>query len=175
MIRIRGSVQEVEVLLHRLFGSEKPYHGLGPKVLKQLEGREVNGTRGGGCSEAGCEFCSLLPLCDCSFGCSQGEQRNVCQCAVCSLVLPMRWQTLFWGLFCGVLVLLNPLIKGRELFRSLQVHRVPLLGTGVQESGVFWHRHWELGLAFGNCTEIIPLVCCPESAIHEISGVKKLL
>lgn len=74
MIRIRGSVQEVEVLLHRLFGSEKPYQGLGPKVLKQLEGREVNGTRGGGCSEAGCEccseagceFCSLLPLCDCS-------------------------------------------------------------------------------------------------------------
>lgn len=65
MIKTRGSVWEVEVLLHRLFGSEKPCQGLGPKVLKQLEGREVNGTRGGGCSEAGCEFCSLLPLCDC--------------------------------------------------------------------------------------------------------------
>lgn len=48
MIKTRGSVQEVEVLLHRLFGSEKLYQGFGPKVLKQLEGREVNGTRGVG-------------------------------------------------------------------------------------------------------------------------------
>lgn len=62
MIKRRGSVQEVEVLLHRLFGSEKPYQGSGSKVLKQLEGREVNGTRGGGCSEAGYEFCFHLPL-----------------------------------------------------------------------------------------------------------------
>lgn len=53
-------------------------------------------------------------------------------------------------LFCGVLILLNTLIKGRGLLQSLQVPCVPLLGTGVQESGAFWHRHWELGLAFGN-------------------------
>lgn len=68
----RGSVQKVEILLHRLFGSEKPYQGLALRVLKQLERREVNGTGGVGCSEAGCEFCSHLPLCDCSFGCSWG-------------------------------------------------------------------------------------------------------
>lgn len=72
MIKTRGSVQEAEVWLHRLFGSEKKYQGLGPKVLNQLEGREINGTEGGGCSEAGCEFCPHLPLCDCSFGCSWG-------------------------------------------------------------------------------------------------------
>lgn len=150
MIKTRGSVQKVEVLLHRLFGSEKPYQGLAPRVLKQLEGREVNGTGGVGCSEAGCKFCSHLPLRDCSFGCSWRQQRYVCKCSFCSLVLPMRCQTLFWGLFCGVLILLNTLIKGRRLHQSLQVHCVPLLGTGVQESGAFWHRHGELGRAFGN-------------------------
>lgn len=96
---------------------------------------------------------------------------------MCSLFSPTSHEmsntvlrVVLWGL-----VLLNPLIKGRELFWLLQVHHVPLLGMGVQESGVFWHRHWELGLAFGNCTEMIPVVCCPESAIHEIPGVKKLL
>lgn len=36
VIKTRGSVQEVEVLLHGLFGSEKPYQGLGLRVLKQL-------------------------------------------------------------------------------------------------------------------------------------------
>lgn len=87
----------------------------------------------------------------------------------------MRCQTLFCGLFRGVLVLLNTLKMGRGLLQSLQVHHVPLLGADVQESGVFWHRHWELGRAFGNCTEMIPVVCCSQSAIHEISEMKKLL
>lgn len=62
----------------------------------------------------------------------------------------MRCQTLFCGLFCGVFILLNTLIKGRGLLQSLQVHCVPRRGTGVQESGVVWHRLWELRLDFGN-------------------------
>lgn len=48
MIKTKSSVHKVEVLLRRLFGSEKPYQDLGPKVLKQLEGREINGTGGVG-------------------------------------------------------------------------------------------------------------------------------
>lgn len=127
VIKTRGSVKEVKVLLHRPVGSEKLRHGLGPKVLKQLEGREGKDTRGDGCSEAGCEFCSHLPLWDCSFGCSRGQQRNVCKCAFGSLVLPMRCQTLFCRLFYGVLILLNTLRKGRRLLQSMQVHCVPLL------------------------------------------------
>lgn len=82
----------------------------------------------------------------------------------------MRCQTLFCGLFCGVFILLNTLMKGRGLLQSLQVHRVPLLGTGGQESGVFWHRHWELGLPFGNYRNYS--CCLLFSAVHKISGHK---
>lgn len=80
------------------------------------------------------------------FGCSWGQQRNVCKCAFCSLVLPRRCQTLF----CGVLILLNTLIKGRGLHQSLQVHCVPLLGTVCKSQVHFgtaigsWDLFWKL-------------------------------
>lgn len=68
----------------------------------------------------------------------------------CSLVLPRRYQTLFCGLFCGVLILLNTLIKGRGLHQSLQVHCVPLLGTVCKSQVHFgtdigsWDLLWKL-------------------------------
>lgn len=52
--------------------------------------------------EAGCEFCSHLPLCDCSCGCSRGQQRNVCKmCILFPCTSHEMSDTVLWAVLWG--------------------------------------------------------------------------
>lgn len=86
----------------------------------------------------------------------------------------MRCQTLLCG-FCGVLVLLNTLIKREGASPVTAGALCTSPGYRCARVGCILAQTLGAGTCFWNCIEIIPVVCCSQSEIHEISGVKKLL